>query len=113
MVSLHRAYKDRAQAATALSNRLIHDPFLSDVVHRMLTNISAIRSTAEILESVDDLEAAQQGGRGKHLYEKIYSARGQAESQITAWKAHLAADRTSCSKANTVDRHAKLAPLLG
>lgn len=61
MVSLHRAYKDRAQAATALSNRLIHDPFLSDVVHRMLTNISAIRSTAEILESVDDLEAAQQG----------------------------------------------------
>lgn len=54
-----------------------------------------------------------EGGRGKHLYEKIYSARGQAESQITAWKAHLAADRTSCSKANTVDRHAKLAPLLG
>jgi len=40
------------------------------------------------------------GGRGKHLYEKIYSARGQAENHIKAWKAHLAADRTSCSKAN-------------
>ena len=41
-----------------------------------------------------------EGGRGKHLYEKIYSARGQAENHIKAWKAHLAADRTSCSKAN-------------
>lgn len=41
-----------------------------------------------------------EGGRGKHLYEKLYSARGQAENHIKAWKAHLAADRTSCSKAN-------------
>lgn len=39
------------------------------------------------------------GGRGKHLYEKVYSARGQAENHIKAWKAHLASDRTSCSKA--------------
>src|SRR5690606_26782595 len=41
-----------------------------------------------------------EGGRGKHLYEKIYCARGQAENHIRAWKAHLASDRTSCSKAN-------------
>lgn len=41
-----------------------------------------------------------QGARGKHLHEKLYSARGQAENHIKAWKTHLAADRTSCSKAN-------------
>src|SRR6056297_876450 len=41
-----------------------------------------------------------EGGRGKHLYEKLYSARGQAENHIKAWKTHLASDRTSCSKAN-------------
>lgn len=41
-----------------------------------------------------------EGGRGKHLYEKTYSARGQAENHIKSWKAHLPADRTSCSKAN-------------
>lgn len=40
------------------------------------------------------------GPRGKHLYEKIYSARGQAENHIKAWKTHLASDRTSCSKAS-------------
>ena len=40
------------------------------------------------------------GPRGKHLYERIYSARGQAENHIKGWKSHLASDRTSCSKAS-------------
>ncbi len=40
-----------------------------------------------------------EGRRSKHLYEKLYCARGQAENHIKAWKAHLAADWTSCSKA--------------
>ncbi len=40
------------------------------------------------------------GGRGKHLYEKIYSTRGQAENHIKGWKTHLASDRTSCTKAS-------------
>jgi Transposase DDE domain group 1 len=39
------------------------------------------------------------GGTGKAIYEKLYCARGQAENHIKAWKAHLAADRTSCTSA--------------
>ena len=50
------------------------------------------RDTRYIVTNLD-------GGRGKHLYEKVYSARGQAENHIKAWKTHLAADRTSCTKA--------------
>jgi hypothetical protein len=38
-------------------------------------------------------------GIGRTLYEGVYCARVQAENQIKAWKAHLAADRTSCSSA--------------
>ena len=41
-----------------------------------------------------------EGGRGKHLYEKLYSARGQAENHIKGWKTHLASDRTSCMSAS-------------
>jgi hypothetical protein len=37
--------------------------------------------------------------RGRVVYQDIYCARGQAENHIKAWKAHLAADRTSCSRA--------------
>lgn len=40
------------------------------------------------------------GPRGKHLYEKLYSARGQAENHIKGWKSHLASDRTSCMSAS-------------
>jgi hypothetical protein len=40
------------------------------------------------------------GPRGKHLYERVYSARGQAENHIKGWKSHLASDRTSCMSAS-------------
>jgi hypothetical protein len=33
------------------------------------------------------------------LYEDVYCRRGQAENHIKSWKTHLAADRTSCTKA--------------
>ncbi len=35
------------------------------------------------------------------LYEDLYCRRGQAENHIKSWKTHLAADRTSCTKATT------------
>ncbi len=39
------------------------------------------------------------GGRPKALYEEVYCRRGSAENHIKSWKTHLAADRTSCTKA--------------
>jgi hypothetical protein len=38
-------------------------------------------------------------GSGRSLYRDLYCQRGQAENHVKAWKAHLAADRTSCTKA--------------
>jgi hypothetical protein len=40
------------------------------------------------------------GGTAWRIYEDLYCARGQAENHVKAWKRHLAADRTSCSKAS-------------
>jgi DDE family transposase len=39
------------------------------------------------------------GRNPRALYEDGYSRRGQAENHIKSWKTHLAADRTSCTKA--------------
>jgi hypothetical protein len=39
------------------------------------------------------------GGRPKMLYQDVYCQRGGMENHIKSWKTHLAADRTSCSKA--------------
>ncbi len=60
LIALHRAFVDRSQAMHALADRLNQDPFLGDAIHRILTNISAIRSISEILTSVDDVDAEQQ-----------------------------------------------------
>ncbi|MFC3231448.1 helix-turn-helix domain-containing protein [Marinibaculum pumilum] len=59
LVALHRAYLERNQTVAALSDRLTQDPALRDAMHRMLSTIAAIRSSAEILDSVDDLEPDQ------------------------------------------------------
>jgi predicted transcriptional regulator/transcriptional regulator with XRE-family HTH domain len=59
LVALHRAGMDRQQTVLALSDRLNQDPFLGDAVHSMLTNLTAIRSASEILESVSELAPAQ------------------------------------------------------
>jgi hypothetical protein len=39
------------------------------------------------------------GGKARTLYERIYCRRGTAENHIKSWKTHLAADRTSCTRA--------------
>ena len=60
LVALHRAWRDRDQAVSALSDRLSQDPFLGDAVHSMLTRVAAIRSSSEILATIDDLQPAEQ-----------------------------------------------------
>lgn len=39
------------------------------------------------------------GGKAKALYLDLYCRRGAAENHIKSWKTHLAADRTSCTRA--------------
>lgn len=39
------------------------------------------------------------GHAPRALYQNLYCRRGQAENHIKSWKSHLAADRTSCTKA--------------
>jgi hypothetical protein len=64
-------------------------------VERIIARVEAGPEGADTRFIVTNLDA----GRAKHLYERLYCARGQAENHIKAWKNHLAADRTSCSTA--------------
>lgn len=59
LASIFRRTRDQEAVIAALSDRLTHDPFLAESLHLMLSNITAIRSTAEILTSVDDLSSEQ------------------------------------------------------
>jgi len=59
MLTLYRAYLDGNQALAVLSDRLNRDPWLQATVHRMLTHITTIRSTAEILVETEQLEPSR------------------------------------------------------
>jgi predicted transcriptional regulator/transcriptional regulator with XRE-family HTH domain len=56
VIHLHHKYQDAAETALALSDRLSQDPALMELSHAVLTQITSIRSFAEILEQVADLE---------------------------------------------------------
>ncbi len=55
MARMHRAYVDARSSADAYAHRLRSDPLLNQMLHQILSGITAVRSTAEILEDVPDL----------------------------------------------------------
>jgi len=59
LVQLHRAYTEAVASADAYADRLRSDPLLSQLLHQILSGITAVRSSAEILEDVGDLDEAE------------------------------------------------------
>jgi len=59
---------------------------------RVVARIEVTRKGADVRYIVTNIR----GGRARHLYERVYCARGQAENLIKRHKSQLASDRTSC-----------------
>jgi len=59
VTTLAARVRDQDSVVSALSDRLTHDPFLSENVHTMLSHITAIRSTADILSTMPDIRPPQ------------------------------------------------------
>ncbi|MGU3576130.1 helix-turn-helix domain-containing protein [Brucellaceae bacterium C25G] len=55
---LYQAYCDASEDMEAYASRLRSDPFLSETLHEVLNRIAAMRSSAEILFSMPDLDVA-------------------------------------------------------
>ncbi|MFT5159125.1 MAG: transcriptional regulator with XRE-family HTH domain [Paracoccaceae bacterium] len=55
---------------TRLNDRLTHDPFLSESLHEMLSNITAIYSTAGILKDMPDIDPTQQSRFHSNLFDE-------------------------------------------
>lgn len=56
IVALHRAYAGAVASADDYAQRLQADPLFAELLHRILSGITAVRSGAEILEDVTDLD---------------------------------------------------------
>lgn len=59
LARMHRAYAAAVASADAYADRLRSDPLLSQLLHQILSGVTAVRSSAEILEDVHDLGDAE------------------------------------------------------
>lgn len=55
----HRRIRDQEAAIRALTDRLSNDPLLAETIHGVISNVTAIRSTAAILSEVRTLSPGQ------------------------------------------------------
>jgi hypothetical protein len=77
LAALVRSERAAAAEARALADRLTHDPFLGETVHRILTRVAAIRSAAEILADYPDLH----GGR-REQFAAMISDESRAVTEV-------------------------------
>ncbi|VAW19265.1 Transcriptional regulator, XRE family, partial [hydrothermal vent metagenome] len=78
----YRGYLDVNAAANAISNRLQSDPLFSQLLHQMLSQITAIRSGAEILRDVKSIPAEQREGFYNSIFDESRALSDVARSLI-------------------------------
>ncbi|MCF6304309.1 MAG: short-chain fatty acyl-CoA regulator family protein [Rhodobacteraceae bacterium] len=83
LAGLYRQSRDQEAAIAALSDRLTHDPFLAESLHSMLSNITAIRSTSNILKTIDDIEPDQQSRFHNIIHEESRRLSDAAQALVT------------------------------
>ncbi len=102
LARLHRAYSDAISSADAYADRLRSDPLLMQLLHQVLSGITAVRSSAEILEDVPDLDDVERqrfvGSIGRETRNLSDVARNMIGYFDTA-----SAERRSISPAREID----------
>lgn len=101
-VTLHRSYRDASETALALSDRLSQDPALMELSHAVLTQVTAIRSFAEILEQHEELEPAERARFSHIIATESEHLGSSAREMITLLGGTLEAPKPS-SPAEEVD----------
>jgi len=80
--TIYRGYLDVNAAANAISNRLQSDPLFSQLLHQMLSQITAIRSGAEILRDVKSISPEQREGFYNSMFDESRALSDVARSLI-------------------------------
>jgi predicted transcriptional regulator/transcriptional regulator with XRE-family HTH domain len=84
LLTLYRAWRDQTAIANALSDRLNQDPVLANAIHQMLSHVTAIRSSLEILDDVPELDDVQ-----RRRFHEIISMESHRLSETTPLLAAL------------------------
>jgi hypothetical protein len=101
VATLETSVKARFEAAPKQGKARRYKEFLDGAASwsRVERIIARVEAGAEGLDTRFVVTNLKQSN-ARVLYEDCYCRRGQAENHIKSWKTHLAADRTSCTKAS-------------
>ena len=94
LAALAHSEREATAAARALADRLTHDPFLGETVHRMLTRIASIRSAAEILADFPDLDPDRRERFHRIIHEESRALSDVGEALAAYFDKVDAPDRT-------------------
>lgn len=103
IADMFRRSRDQADVIAALSDRLTHDPLLAENVHAMLSHITAIRSTAGILSSVEDIPPLQSRRFLENLALESEKLSLTAEALAKFLSAGGKPDKTAATSEETLD----------
>jgi transcriptional regulator with XRE-family HTH domain len=70
------------RAVEALNDRMTHDPHLSAALHELLSALTSVRATAEILAETDDLDPGLQARFHRNLHKDSERLAGGAEALV-------------------------------
>ncbi len=111
LASVYRQSHDQGAVISALSDRLTHDPFLAESLHLMLSNITAIRSTSEILTSVEDITVEQRNRFDTAIHEESKRLSDATQALIRYFDKETAPDDPSEVPDQVSDEDVKSMPI--
>lgn len=82
LAALARRQRGLEAALARLSDRMAHDPFLSDALHEIISAVSAVRATAAILAETEDIEPAWRARFHANLHQDALRMSASAEALV-------------------------------
>lgn len=103
LTTLNRTVRDQVSVISALSDRLTHDPFLSENVHAMLSHITAIRSTSGILSDMPDITQPERLRFTRSIHDESLALSATAQALADYLGAAEAGTTTSVTAEEALD----------
>ncbi len=94
LASLGQTAQTQRESLAAMTDRLNHDPFLSETMHQILSNITVIRSTAGILDTTPDISDAHRARFLKNIRSESQRLSATAQSMVDFFDAPQTAETT-------------------
>ena len=103
VAALDRSEREAREIAQVIGDRLNHDPFLGDTVHKMLTRMASLRSAVEIVDDYPDLDATRRD-RFHHIIRDESCQLGNLGESLAAYFDNAAISQRTLTPLDEIDR---------